>query len=690
MRRSSTPVAIYKAPLKGMDAREVKPEDSPNLLFNVDLSNRGVWKERPGIETLRDFSNSDIKFMGVYAFRVDEVFHLLYIYVTTDTQRVYWGILDEMGADVIGPLNLSTPSQVTIPKEPYSSKHPYAFINAGRFVYFCNGFGNFYELEVAGPSGSFYLRGVPFEEGLLPNVRSYALGNLQPSSFTYFYDQIVASGFSKTTLVPLSSIAQTGFSDSDTPPTILNSERNAQTVDPSSVCLAEYGMFRSYPLSGDPSGFHWIYTDQILGTAGIGTDLLLFGKNRLYKIIGIGTTKPVTMRLSDLASVGPKAHCYFGRYVLFVCLDGIYITNGETVKKVSYEMDPLWFGESTPQTTRYVQNEIKNSAYPFHVNRRALRNVCCVNDLKRRQVMICLPANDSQENNMVWVYNYADMLEGVGEGKWSIWGSDREPNYSGTALDGNPFIDADRNGVPDRNNPAASPTESASSITFNMFHWLSVTDDVFNGEQRIFAGTDKGRIVELTDSKLDIRQKAIYNVDGNITTPQNTVGYPVVVGMGRVGRVDSDGRIICTDVAVRRKQLGKNIEDSVNELNAPKLLCVVRSEGEGLKHFDVSETDVEFQDTVLNAQQGVSENTKSCLNTLKLGAPPSGSNAPLMQSEYFEAYARVNVPDEEGRAAYVDLYSAQNEIGPTEPHRLEVSEVRVYANIKGGSQREQS
>jgi hypothetical protein len=61
-----------------------------------------------------------------------------------------------------------------------------------------------------------------------------------------------------------------------------------------------------------------------------------------------------------------------------------------------------------------------------------------------------------------------------------------------------------------------------------------------------------------------------------------------------------------------------------------------------------------------------------------------------MQSEYFEAYARVNVPDEEGRAAYVDLYSAQNEIGPNEPHRLEVSEVRVYANIKGGSQREQS
>ena len=61
-----------------------------------------------------------------------------------------------------------------------------------------------------------------------------------------------------------------------------------------------------------------------------------------------------------------------------------------------------------------------------------------------------------------------------------------------------------------------------------------------------------------------------------------------------------------------------------------------------------------------------------------------------MSSEYFESYARVNTPDEEGRAAYVDLFSIQDLLVPFEPHRLEISEVRVYANVKGGSQREQS
>ena len=685
MRASSPPIAIYKAPLKGMDAREVKAEDAPNLLFNVDLSNRGYWKERPSVEAFKDFGDNDIKIMGLYSFRIDEKFYLVYVYAVRDTKVMMFGVLDGLGNDIVSARSLSdtTSWNFIVPDEPYDDKHPYSFINAGRFVYFCNGYGNYYELEAIGNGESFFLDSVPLEEGNFPNARSYALGNIKPSSLTYFYDQIVASGFTSRADVPLSAIVTENLNIKP-PSTILDSQRLTMTLDPSSVCVAEYGLWRSFPLSGDPSGFHWIYTDQIMATAGIGTELLLFGRDNLYKIIGMGTSKPVTMKLSALSSVGPKAHCYFDRYVLFVCLDGIYITDGSTLRKISYPMEPLWFGRGTPQTTRYVQQEIKSTAFPFHVNRRALRNVCCVDDKERRQVMICLPANDSQDNNMIWVYNYADMLEGVGEGKWSIWGTKNQPSFSGTALDSLPFTNGGRN------SPATSPSQSNPMSAFNLMHWTCVTDDIFQGKQRIFAGTNRGRIVELTDSPLDIRQRGVYNVNGQLTTPILTSGYPVVMSMGRVGRVDSDGRIICTDVAVRRKQLGKNPEDSVTEGLAPKLTCVVRSEGEGLKHFDVSEADVEFQDTILNSQQGVSENTKSTLNPLVLGASPTGSNAPLMSSEYFEAYARVNTPDEEGRAAYVDLYSEQDGILAREPHRLEISEVRVYANIKGGSQREQS
>lgn len=684
MRASSPPIATFNTPLKGMDCREVKDIQSPNLLFNIDLSNRGYWKERPGVVVIKNFvaASEVIKVMGVYAFRVDRKFMMVYIYANKTTSIMHWGVLDELGGDIISTRRLTTPTIVTIPSEPYDDKHTYSFINAGRFVYFCNGYGNFYELEVLGTGDSFHLRDVPLEAGLLPNVYSYATGNLKPSSFTYFYDQVVASGFKETRIVPLSSIALPTLRNDAPPPSLLDLERKEMTVDPGSVCIAEYGMWRSYPLAGDRSGFHWIYTDEILATAGIGTELLLFGRDRLYKIIGIGGDAPAVARVSEISSAGSKSHCYFDRYVLFVCLDGIYITNGETLKKVSYEMDPLWFGTGEPETTRYSEQQIQKSAYPFHVNRSSLQGVCCVNDQERRQVMISLPANGSNVNNMIWVFNYADMLEGVGTGKWSIWGSATEPNFSGTALDSQSFAHGGRN------SPASSPTQS--NLTHNLLHWVTTTDDVFNGNQNIYAGTDKGTIVQLGTSPVDVRQRGIYNVSGQLTTPRLTSGYPVLISLGRVGRVDSDGRIICTDVAVRRKQLGKNVEDSVTEALAPKLTCIVRSEGEGLKYFDASEEDVEFQDTVLNAQQGVSENTNSTLNTMLLGASPTGDDAPMMNSEYFEAYARVNVPDEEGRAAYVDLLSLQDETYATEPHRLEISEVRVYANVKGGSQREQS
>tara|TARA_R100000329_G_scaffold148261_1_gene136889 strand:+ start:217 stop:1065 length:849 start_codon:yes stop_codon:yes gene_type:complete len=282
---------------------------------------------------------------------------------------------------------------------------------------------------------------------------------------------------------------------------------------------------------------------------------------------------------------------------------------------------------------------------------------------------------------MVWVYNYSDLISGSGSGKWSIWGGSEDPTFTGASLDGNPFTDSNNDGVPDRNNPSSSPSQS--NTTYNLFNWLCMTEEIHEGEQRIFVANDIGRVYEFGKSRQDLREIRTYDRSGAATGSDTPVHFPVAISLGRVGRVDSDGRIICTDIAVRRKQLSKNVDDSST---ATKLQTIVRSEGEGLKHFDAQETDVEFTDTILNSQQGVSENTTSTLNTIKLGEKPTGTSSPLMQSEYIEAYARVNVPDEEGRSAYVDLYSMPT----SEPHRLYISEIRVHANIKGGSQREQS
>ncbi len=686
MRASSPPIAIYKAPLKGMDAREVKPQDAPNLLFNVDLSNRGYWKQRPGVKKFGAADTARKKIMGLHSTRVDGRFYLICvsanIYSGSGIKYMALSVFDGLGnfqylVDITAP----TSSTIENGSEPYTTTEHYSFVNAGRFVYFCNGSGNYWELEIVSQPVSFQLRTTPAEQGLYPLVFSYTQGNLSPGSFSYFFDQVIISGFRETRKVPLSIPATENEQLNQPPRELLGVARDNMSVDRGAVFASEPSLWRSFPVE-DPSGFYWFYDEDILATAGVGFDLLVFGTKRLYKIVGHGNVGsiPKRIRIGDTPAVSRHGHCYFGKYVFFVSFDGCYITDGLSVNKVSYEMDPLWFGREEPQTTRHVEQQIQKGAYPFHLNRLALSGVTCINDQTRQQVMVCLPANDSQINNMVWVYNYSDLTEGTGPGKWSIWGGDEEPAFTGTSLDGEPFT-RDTGSGPSRNNPATSPTQS--NTTYNMFHWCSVADDIHNGNQRMFVGNDLGDIYEFGVSRQDIITSPTYNASGGETRAQVVQHFPVAISLGRIGRVDSDGRIICTDVAVRRKQLGKNNAD---DTSATKLVAVVRSEGEGLKHFDVSETDVEFQDTMLNAQQGVSENTKSTLNTMVLGGSPTGSNAPLINSEYFEAYARVNVPDEEGRAAYVDLYAM-----PTaQPHRLQISEVRVYANVKGGSQREQS
>ena len=687
MRASSPPVAVYKAPLKGMDAREVKPQDAPNLLFNVDLSNRGYWKQRPGVKKFGAADTARKKIMGLHSVRIDGRFYLICvsanIYSGSGIKYMALSVFDGLGNfQYLVDITTPTSSSVENGSEPYSTTDHFSFVNAGRFVYFCNGSGNYWELEIISQPLSFKLRTAPLEMGLFPLVFSYTEGNLSPGSFSYFFNQIIVSGFRTTKTVPLSIPAEENETLNQPPREILNSSRDNMTVDRGAIFASEPALWRSFPVE-DPSGFYWVYNEDVLATAGIGFDLLVFGTKRLYKIVGHGAvgSVPKRIRIGDTPAVSRHGHCYFDKYVFFVSFDGCYITDGMSVRKISYEMDPLWFGREEPQTTRYVEQQIQKGPYPFHLNRLALSGVTCMNDQVRQQVMVCLPANDSQVNNMVWVYNYADLTEGIGPGKWSIWGGDEEPTFTGTSLDGNPFTDSNNDGTPDRNNPAASPSQS--NTTYNMFHWCSVTDDIHDGNQRMFVGNDLGDIYEFGVSRQDIITTPTYDTSGRETRAQSVQHFPVAISLGRVGRADSDGRIVCTDVAVRRKQLGKNNAD---DTSATKLVAVVRSEGEGLKHFDVSETDVEFQDTMLNAQQGVSENTKSTLNSMVLGASPTGSNAPLINSEYFETYARVNVPDEEGRSAYVDLYAM-----PTaEPHRLQISEVRVYANIKGGSQREQS
>ena len=652
MRASSPPLATFRAPLKGMDSREVRLPDSPNLLYNIDLSHDGIWRSRPGVKLFDDVVANG-KILGIHTARLGGRLFIVILAADRATSQIRIKVIDEMGNDILAIASLTAPADQDTPPEPYSEKYIYDFVQAGRFLYFCNGYGNFYELDLSVSAANLKITGTQFETGVAPGVMSYILGNLRPSSIQFFFDQLVATGFRENRAVGLSNPVTA--EPSVTPPEeLVDLSRTSMTVDTGSILVSEPALWRSYPIE-DPGGFYWVFDQDVIGTAGIGVNLLVFTHKSMYSIVGHGSEAPRRVWIADVTLAGPRAMAHFGNQLFFVATDGCYVTDGQAVHKISYEMDPLWFERDTPELTRTVQSAIRDTSYPFFVNRDSIRNSVCVNDRNREQIMVSLPAKGWPDNSMVWTWNYGDVTEGKGPGKWAIWSGNQEPN----------FVRAGGGG----GTPSVAPVQS--NTTTQLMHWTAVASDYHGGVQRIFAGTDTGLVVELGTASHDTGRGAA------VSAPT------IAIGLGRVVRVDGDGRVVCTDVSVRHKQFQRNIAEDADN---PSLTAVVRSEGEGLKFIDATETDVEFGHDLYNMQAGVSENTTSVLGTMTLGTKPAGTSSPILQSEYVEAYARVNAPDEEGRAVYVDIVSRPD----TNPIRWHISEVRVHGNVKGGSQREQS
>ena len=70
MKASSPPLVACSAPLRGMDVRETRDPASPVLLHNIDVSESGVWKDRPGLRSWL-FALAG-KVMGISIFSVYE------------------------------------------------------------------------------------------------------------------------------------------------------------------------------------------------------------------------------------------------------------------------------------------------------------------------------------------------------------------------------------------------------------------------------------------------------------------------------------------------------------------------------------------------------------------------------------------------------------------------------------------
>ena len=744
MRKSSPPLVRF-APLRGMDARESRRPESPHILYNIDCSQKGVWKERPGLSKWA-VELTGHKIMGLHVFQVYG--QAVIVSISHASTGMFLGIYstDNMGAtglapELIAQVNLSdaatgkvsgsgnisvesvpavsTVRTIILPamNEPITDRFYYTFAQSFRRLLFCNGNGVVWELEWAN-TDVFTLSNNNLETGLMSDVNSYVKNNLSPSFLLSWYNQIVATGFIHPTVCSLYTPIPPGealkFGGTLSNPNERGGYQSI-TADPMFIFMGEPLLSRSFPL--EKTGDTYVCAGkEVVAAAPVKDKLIVFTKTDVEVIQGHGSQSATKYPLSEHSIASNRAAVNFGDFVFFIAHDGCFITNGSEVRKVSSEMDPLWFGIKPPDITRYVQDAIKNTAYPFYVNRYSLRNAHCVNDSSRKQIMVFLPSQASgDKTDMCWVWNYDGLSGGEeGSGMWSIWSGKEEPYYkagnsealtntysaqtsSGAcATAGGVWVAHawDGDSYDGFCYPPVDVIENSASQS-TAWHVTASAQYSSGDKSRVFLGTDDGKIHEF----------GVYHADGYRTRGSGGsalkvyVGFKTLIGLGRMGPVDMDSRVVFTDVAVRKKQMYLNTDD-MGTTQAPVLTVAAQSEGEAMDLIKATDVDVEFVTTMDNMGDGISRATKSSLNaataptTLVLGAEPSGTASPMPSHAYHDGYARLNLPDGDGRSAIVDLYSSEIDTGTAAgtvqqdvPHNLRITEIRIHGSVKGGATR---
>ena len=492
---------------------------------------------------------------------------------------------------------------------------------------------------------------------------------------------------------------------------------------------------------------YWLFDEDVVASENVRQTLLIFTTKSLFRVSGHGSATPRREWLADVRLVNARSMCHFSTFLFFVADDGCYVTDGGMVKKVSEPMDPLWFDDERPVLCRKTQQEFRPTIVPGKVNRRSLRHCDVVNDRPRNQIYVALTSAGGTENDMLWVWNYQDMVDQKGLGKWSIWGGALEPSWASSAIDtetvtritvGNPttriacsganftadypLLVGDKFDVKITDVPTitivngeweatlVSATEfditldtstytsglysgtvhmpmgtgtNAKTAGHTQLHITAMAFDHSDARDEVIVGTADGRIYKIQNDQVDST--------GVLPSPKGFPryeGFPVLIGLGLNGSQGEDSRTVYTDVSVRMKQTMRN---PAQDDNSPTMKVVARSEGEAQKLLKATDAELEFEQAIDIMQEGVSQTTTSVMGDaaepgILLGGGAGGTSSPLIEKEYHRFYARLNVPDEEGRGIVVDIHREAKD----RPHRMVVEEVMIYGLPKGGSQREQS
>lgn len=424
----------------GVSCQPNAPISKASLSFNVDTS-RGTIKPRQGFVTVKRFYPSvtsgsptkaiAVRVLGIKSFTTRQGTGLIMVFLWDEnTNKILFAVIDHQG-------------QVIDSSMPYSvSDFPHA-VRPGPYM-----FPVFAEtgtdIFISFPSGEVFTYNYeknPYE------IESATVGDLgfKPQSFPYFNEvpaaRIVYSWAGQIIYAGFDGDESTAFSQ---PPPEDQSEIPADQMAPNrgSVNLAK-GMIYFSDIDDSTAVAGRRFT-----SIGVGQDItaILGQGNTLYAFtnqsIFAGMYSQPDIQVLSMQKMADGVGCVSQRCIvqgggltLFLSSGGVYSLNGQSVEKISSDLDDMFAEEGWNPAPMYKmsQNDMLELPYPFKILQSQLKFSCGGYDPVRNLFFWSVPVagthfdevytNQYQSGSVDEMVARVCIVFSPDQRSWSIWGS---------------------------------------------------------------------------------------------------------------------------------------------------------------------------------------------------------------------------------------------------------------------------
>ena len=436
----------------GVSCQPDSPPSKASLSFNVDTS-RGTIRHREGFVTVKRFYPSvasgtptkaiAVRTLGIKSFSSPDGVGLVMVFLWDEnTQEILFAVIDHQGSVIDSSM-------------PYSvSAFPYS-VTPGPF-----NFPVFAEMHstvfVSFPSGQVFQYNYRRNKTALVAA---VVGNIGAKKDVFPYLEEVPDATVIATAA--SRMVYSGFEGNETFSCSINLPENQDQIPSDFVAATRAGgtMPRSAIYFSDPGDPTAVKADRfvaldtgetVTGLLGQGVGLYAFTMSSVYYgAFSQQSGRPESMgRIArGIGCVSPRCIVQGRGVTLFLSVDGIYALSGQSVQKISVDLDDMFTEEGWSLGPMYTlsASDMIDVPYPFKVLKSQLKFACGGYDAVRNLFWWSLPVAGTHLDD---VYsdnashgNVQEMLARVcvvfdpERNAWNLWGASKGSSLVPTCFD---------------------------------------------------------------------------------------------------------------------------------------------------------------------------------------------------------------------------------------------------------------